>query len=347
MERPYNVYNPTHEQFSQAQWQQLRTLVPSNKFEIMYIYAMELRKNDWSWVVVLSQPYLPFILTEKKYKQVQRFFRHPEHGWIGLVSSKERICLAHTMRPPLQNPLYENYGYTPGCSPYLPHRSSSEGHASENHASEENSSEENTPKASINSSPDENAAKENAPDGQAKSSSKTQLNTALDTQVISSDVAAIRSALDEEQPRIFSPDRANPPQPIAPVTQDHNGHRNPHTDLSNTTIFVGGLRKEMTEDQLAHLFERFGELYHVKKKSRKGEETTCGFVQFADRQVAEMALSQMQGYPVGGIRLRLSWGTDPTKVMDRKGKYWEAYRQAAWRAYETSGPHNDPKYWTS
>jgi RNA recognition motif-containing protein len=34
----------------------------------------------------------------------------------------------------------------------------------------------------------------------------------------------------------------------------------------------------------------------------------CGFVQFVRKADAEMAIEKMQGFPIGGSRIRLSWG---------------------------------------
>ena len=34
----------------------------------------------------------------------------------------------------------------------------------------------------------------------------------------------------------------------------------------------------------------------------------CGFVQFVRKADAERAIEKMQGFPVGGSRIRLSWG---------------------------------------
>lgn len=43
-----------------------------------------------------------------------------------------------------------------------------------------------------------------------------------------------------------------------------------------------------------------------------------------------MAMSQMQGYPISGARLRLSWGS-PEKNMDPT--YREYHQRSAWEAY--------------
>ncbi|EEB05460.1 RNA-binding protein [Schizosaccharomyces japonicus yFS275] len=79
---------------------------------------------------------------------------------------------------------------------------------------------------------------------------------------------------------------------------------NQFTDPTNTTVFVGGLSGYVTEEELRFLFQNFGEIIYVKIPPGKG----CGFVQFVNRQSAELAINQMQGYPLGKSRIRLSWG---------------------------------------
>ncbi|KAI1810987.1 RNA-binding domain-containing protein [Poronia punctata] len=98
-----------------------------------------------------------------------------------------------------------------------------------------------------------------------------------------------------------------PPQPFGGYQQ--TGAFNPlamnqFTDPNNTTVFVGGLSGYVTEDELRSFFQGFGEITYVKIPPGKG----CGFVQFVHRHAAEMAINQMQGYPIGNSRVRLSWG---------------------------------------
>jgi len=76
------------------------------------------------------------------------------------------------------------------------------------------------------------------------------------------------------------------------------------TDPNNTTVFVGGLSGHVTEDELRRYFAGFGDITYVRIPPGKG----CGFVQFVHRQSAEAAITQMQGYPIGNSRVRLSWG---------------------------------------
>lgn len=79
---------------------------------------------------------------------------------------------------------------------------------------------------------------------------------------------------------------------------------NQFTDPNNTTVFVGGLSGYVTGDELRSYFVSFGDITYVKIPPGKG----CGFVQFVQRQSAEAAITQMQGYPIGNSRVRLSWG---------------------------------------
>ncbi|KAJ7826685.1 hypothetical protein B0H14DRAFT_2368059, partial [Mycena olivaceomarginata] len=51
-------------------------------------------------------------------------------------------------------------------------------------------------------------------------------------------------------------------------------------------------------------FVPFGEIHYVKVPVGKH----CGFVQFVRKVDAETAILKMQGFPVGGSRIRLSWG---------------------------------------
>ncbi|KAL1862875.1 hypothetical protein VTK73DRAFT_6594 [Phialemonium thermophilum] len=97
--------------------------------------------------------------------------------------------------------------------------------------------------------------------------------------------------------------------PIAPGFSYQGGFgpmqpMNQFTDPNNTTVFVGGLSGYVTEDELRSFFQGFGEITYVKIPPGKG----CGFVQFVHRHAAEMAINQMQGYPIGNSRVRLSWG---------------------------------------
>ncbi|ONH67706.1 Negative growth regulatory protein NGR1 [Cyberlindnera fabianii] len=77
-----------------------------------------------------------------------------------------------------------------------------------------------------------------------------------------------------------------------------------YSDPNNTTVFVGGLAAGVTENMLATLFQPFGPIVHIKIPPNKG----CGFIRFEKREDAVDAINAMQGFVIGGSRIRLSWG---------------------------------------
>jgi hypothetical protein len=60
----------------------------------------------------------------------------------------------------------------------------------------------------------------------------------------------------------------------------------------------------ISEGTLRSFFEPFGDIHYVKVPVGKH----CGFVQFVRKADAEKAIEKLQGYPIGGSRIRLSWG---------------------------------------
>ncbi|KAG6528481.1 hypothetical protein ZIOFF_010656 [Zingiber officinale] len=111
----------------------------------------------------------------------------------------------------------------------------------------------------------------------------------------------------------------------------------PDSDITNTTIFVGCLDPNITEEELKQICIQFGEIIYVKIPAGKG----CGFVQFvaricwmsvtmaimaghrvglvmheeADtmglRAYAEEAIQKLHGTMIGQQIVRLSWGKSP------------------------------------
>ncbi|EPX71166.1 RNA-binding protein [Schizosaccharomyces octosporus yFS286] len=101
----------------------------------------------------------------------------------------------------------------------------------------------------------------------------------------------------------------NPPQSLPqpmpqPVPQ--------YPDTTNSTVFVGSLSKNVSENDLHALFQNFGDITYVKIPPGKG----CGFVQFVSHQSAELAIAQLQGYPLGNSRIRLSWGRNQNSSLN-------------------------------
>ncbi|XP_074333561.1 polyadenylate-binding protein RBP47-like isoform X2 [Apium graveolens] len=91
-------------------------------------------------------------------------------------------------------------------------------------------------------------------------------------------------------------------------------------DTSNTTVFVGGLDSEITDEELRQTFSEYGEVLSVKIPVGKG----CGFVQFSSRPSAEESIQQLNNTVIGKSTLRLSWGRTPANKQSRmdSGNQW-------------------------
>ena len=90
-------------------------------------------------------------------------------------------------------------------------------------------------------------------------------------------------------------------------------------DPNNTTVFVGGLSSDVSEPTLHTLFKPFGLIQQVKIPPGKN----CGFVKYSNREEAEEAIAAMQGFVIGGNRVRLSWG----RVSVSNKKYQQQQQQ--------------------
>ncbi|KAJ3272792.1 hypothetical protein HDV01_005220 [Terramyces sp. JEL0728] len=90
----------------------------------------------------------------------------------------------------------------------------------------------------------------------------------------------------------------------APYPYGYTPHWN---DPNNTTVFVGGLAPNVTEEELYSHFSPFGEILNVKIPPGM----RCGFVSFQYHSSAEMSIQQLAGVNIGGSNVRLSWGNSP------------------------------------
>ncbi|CCM03364.1 uncharacterized protein FIBRA_05493 [Fibroporia radiculosa] len=108
-----------------------------------------------------------------------------------------------------------------------------------------------------------------------------------------------------------------------------NGEQLTSSDPYNTTVFVGGLSPLISEETLRTFFAPFGDIHYVKVPVGKH----CGFVQFVRKPDAERAIEKMQGFPIGGSRIRLSWGRSQYKAAQAAA---QAAQAAAFQAqYQT------------
>ncbi|XP_020273173.1 polyadenylate-binding protein RBP45-like [Asparagus officinalis] len=115
-------------------------------------------------------------------------------------------------------------------------------------------------------------------------------------------------------------------------------------DPNNTTIFVGGLDPNVTDDLLRQVFSAYGELMHVKIPVGK----RCGFVQFANRACAEEALDKLNGTQLGSQNVRLSWGRSPNKQPQQDQNQWNnnyyGYNNQGYDAYNYQQPQDPNMY---
>ncbi|RAL37755.1 hypothetical protein DM860_000449 [Cuscuta australis] len=105
------------------------------------------------------------------------------------------------------------------------------------------------------------------------------------------------------------------------------------SDPNNTTIFVGGLDPNVTEELLGQFFSQHGEVVHIKIVSGK----RCGFVQFSTRASAEQALSSLQGTQIGDHSIRLSWGRSPSNKQSSDQTKWGGSYYGYGQGYEAYG----------
>ena len=68
----------------------------------------------------------------------------------------------------------------------------------------------------------------------------------------------------------------------------------------NTTVFVGNLDPNVTEDQLKEHFSHHGAIVHIKIPPNRG----CGFIRFETHEAASNAINQMNGSILGSLRVR-------------------------------------------
>ncbi|KAK7291134.1 hypothetical protein RIF29_06043 [Crotalaria pallida] len=130
--------------------------------------------------------------------------------------------------------------------------------------------------------------------------------------------------------------------------QSNGSSNQAEADSTNTTIFVGGLDPNVTDDDLRQSFSQYGEIVSVKIPVGKG----CGFVQFANRNNAEEALQKLNGTTIGKQTVRLSWGRNPANKQFRMdfGSPWNgAYYGAP--VYDGYGyalpPPHDPRIYAA
>ncbi|KAI9797334.1 MAG: hypothetical protein M1833_005513 [Piccolia ochrophora] len=106
---------------------------------------------------------------------------------------------------------------------------------------------------------------------------------------------------------------------IAQLTEAEKNRQARTGEPSNTNpnqipfhrLYVGNIHFSITESDLQHVFEPFGELEFVQlQKEEQGRSRGYGFVQFRDPNQAREALEKMNGFDLAGRPIRVGLGND-------------------------------------
>ncbi|CAA0805788.1 Polyadenylate-binding protein RBP47B [Striga hermonthica] len=108
-------------------------------------------------------------------------------------------------------------------------------------------------------------------------------------------------------------------------------------DINNTTVFIGNLDPNVSEEELRQIFVQFGDIIYVKIVAAKA----CGFVQFAARTSAEESIQRMQGAVIGQQVVRVSWGRTPAAKQDVAGMWGQSVDPNQYSAYYAYGQSYD------
>ncbi|KAI1703077.1 exonuclease domain-containing protein [Ditylenchus destructor] len=84
---------------------------------------------------------------------------------------------------------------------------------------------------------------------------------------------------------------------------------------TSTTLWVGELSHNTTEEQIIELFSRAGPIHRVIMGLHRDDHTPCGFcfVEYENRSGAENAMRDRESYVLDGQKLTLSWDTGFTE----------------------------------
>eukprot|EP01105_Mastigella_eilhardi_P017536 TRINITY_DN402_c0_g1_i21.p1 TRINITY_DN402_c0_g1~~TRINITY_DN402_c0_g1_i21.p1 ORF type:complete len:859 (+),score=181.37 TRINITY_DN402_c0_g1_i21:284-2578(+) len=80
-----------------------------------------------------------------------------------------------------------------------------------------------------------------------------------------------------------------------------------------TSLWIGNLHLDVTEDELRELFGRFGSIEHVKVLSSKN----CAFIKYDDINSAIQAYQAMFGQSLHGQQIKVGWGKADTAPEEK------------------------------
>ncbi|PNT77230.1 hypothetical protein BRADI_1g59700v3 [Brachypodium distachyon] len=127
------------------------------------------------------------------------------------------------------------------------------------------------------------------------------------------------------------------PMRVGPATKMAVAGKYSDSDSNNTRLFVGGLDRIVTDEDLKKAFSPYGELTEVKVIAGK----KCGFVTYLNRASAEEAMRILNGSLLGDNTIRISWGRSLYHKQKHDQNQWNGERQGSGPGYR-SHPE-DPK----
>jgi len=74
----------------------------------------------------------------------------------------------------------------------------------------------------------------------------------------------------------------------------------------NTTVYIGGLGPETSEEDLSHVFSEYGYIEEIRVQSDKG----YAFVRFQTHESAARAIVDCHGLNIANRTIRCSWGKE-------------------------------------
>ncbi|KAE8728683.1 Polyadenylate-binding protein RBP45A [Hibiscus syriacus] len=120
-----------------------------------------------------------------------------------------------------------------------------------------------------------------------------------------------------------------------PAAASSQGNQNDN-DPNNTTIFVGNLDSDVTEDHLREVFSPYGQLVHVKIPQTSDVDLFSMLIE---------ALRILNGTQLGGQSIRLSWGRSTSnKQAQPDPNQWNSgyYGYGQGYGYGYAAAHQDP-----
>ncbi|XP_013401121.1 putative RNA-binding protein 15B [Lingula anatina] len=144
----------------------------------------------------------------------------------------------------------------------------------------------------------------------------------LGRELLHRDMRDMRDSRSRDFERSYDSRSRQPPQPPVSSKVDkfphHLDHISPEDDSKATrTLFVGNLDYNITENELRHVFSKYGTLEDVDiKRPPQGHGNAYAFVKFSNLDYAHRAKVQLSGQMIGKFQCKIGYGkVTPTTCL--------------------------------